>query len=248
MRLVRFDSDDPAAHLACDEVLLRRAEAGRPGECLRLYEVPGPAVVLGISGRRSGEVREEACRDAGVAVLRRASGGGAVVIGAGCLCYSAVLDADRSPELRGVRSSYRLILGRLVAALRARGLECAHAGLSDLAREGRKVGGCAQKRARRFVLHHGTLLHAFDTGLMERFLRHPPSSPAYRGGRPHGEFVANVPLAGAELSEAVQEAFGVLPGAVAADLSSDLADEVSALVRQKYSRDAWNLFRRAPEG
>jgi lipoate-protein ligase A len=44
------------------------------------------------------------------------------------------------------------------------------------------------------LLHHGTFLCDFDLGLMERYLKKPAREPAYRRGRSHGEFVANLPL------------------------------------------------------
>src|SRR5258708_37980163 len=85
------------ANLALDEALLLEAEAGRGGEVLRLWECPRPAVVLGAGGCLADDVEESACRAGGVPVLRRASGGGTVLLGPGCLCYSLVLAYERSP-------------------------------------------------------------------------------------------------------------------------------------------------------
>lgn len=243
MRAVHFEGEDAALHLACDEVMLRHAEADRIGECLRIYEVTSPALVLGVACRWQGDARVEACREAGVPILRRASGGGAVLLADGCLNYSLILDTESRPELRGVRESYRWILGRLIGALAARGLHCGQAGLSDLTWNGRKVGGSAQKRLRRMLLHHGTLLYAFDVDRVERFLREPGSSPDYRAGRRHTDFIADLPLDQADVARAVRDAFSVQPGAREEDLSRDLADEVDALVRAKYGSEAWNLRR-----
>src|SRR5262245_40400973 len=89
-----------AENLALDEALLLEAEAGHGGETLRLWEWPHPAVILGAGCRLADEVDEEACRRDGVPILRRSSGGGTVLLGAGCLLYSLVLAYDRSPELR----------------------------------------------------------------------------------------------------------------------------------------------------
>src|SRR5437868_2848192 len=80
-----------AENLALDEALLLEAEAGRGGEVLRLWEWPLPAVVLGAGCRLAEDVDEERCRADGVPVLRRASGGGTVLLGAGCLLYTLVL-------------------------------------------------------------------------------------------------------------------------------------------------------------
>ena len=106
----------PAENLALDEALLLRAEAGEGGEGLRLWEWPRPAVVLGAGGRLADDVDEAACRADGVPILRRSSGGGTVLLGAGCLLYTLILDGERAHELAGVRSSYAFILERVAAA------------------------------------------------------------------------------------------------------------------------------------
>src|SRR2546430_163392 len=85
-------------NLALDEALLLAAEADGP-EVLRLWEWPAPAVVLGAAGRIREEVHEEHCRADEVPILRRASGGGTVLLGQGCLLYSLVLAYDSAPGL-----------------------------------------------------------------------------------------------------------------------------------------------------
>src|SRR5205823_3610625 len=102
----------PPENLALDEALLLEAEAGRAGETLRVWEWPGPAVVLGSGCRLAEDVDEQACRRDGVPVLRRASGGGTVLLGPGCLCYSLVLAYERDPALAEIRPSSALILRR----------------------------------------------------------------------------------------------------------------------------------------
>ena len=243
MLAVRFQSEDPARHLACDEALLRHADAGQIGECLRLYEITEPTVVLGVSSRWEQDVWPAACRRAGVPILRRVSGGGAVLLGSGCLNYAVLLDAGARGELRSVRPSYRWILSRLIAALAPHGIECAQAGLSDLAVAGRKVGGSAQKRGKRMVLHHGTLLYDFRTEDVAAFLREPEQAPDYRNGRPHTQFVANLPVSGTDLRHAVRTALDIGADAGTQDMSEALADQVGELVRGKYRCDGWNLRR-----
>ena len=60
--------------------------------------------------------------------------------------------------------------------------------------DGRKVSGNAQRRGRRALLHHGTLLYDFDPGLAARYLKEPIRRPAYRSGRCHADFIGNLPL------------------------------------------------------
>jgi lipoate-protein ligase A len=227
-----------AANLALDEALLLQAEAGGGPEVLRVWESPGRAVVLGAGCRLAEEVAEECCAADEVPILRRSSGGGTVLLGPGCLCYTLVLALEREPALREIRPSYRYILGRLAQALGEGipGIEAA--GISDLAVTGRKVSGTAQQRKRSFLLHHGTLLYNFDLALIPRYLREPPRSPDYRAGRDHLAFVQNLPLDGTAIKHRLRQAWGAN-----AELASWPAVEVERLMAEKYLLAGWTRRR-----
>jgi lipoate-protein ligase A len=211
VQLLDLSLPTAAENLALDESLFRGLEAAggagadtAPWERLRLWESPEPCVVLGRSGRAEEEVDLAACRAAGVPVLRRASGGGTVVLGPGCLCFALVLSYRARPALREVAGSYALLLGALARAL---GLPALTRDGSDLALGGRKVSGNAQLRGRFGLLHHGTLLHGFERSLLPRLLREPSRRPAYRGRRSHLEFVGDLPLPSKALKAALAAAF-----------------------------------------
>jgi lipoate-protein ligase A len=83
-------------------------------------------------------------------------------------------------------------MGRLATALsRHSGESVAVDGQSDLVIAGRKIGGSAQRRGRRAVLFHGSLLLNAEPDLMGKYLHEPGRRPAYRGERRHHEFVRN---------------------------------------------------------
>lgn len=195
MRLLDLTLPTAAENLALDEALLLEAEAGRGGEVLRFWEWPRPAVVLGSGGVLRDDVKEETCLDDGVPILRRSSGGGTVLLGHGCLCYSLVLSCNHAPELSAIRPSYCYILARVAEALADLSPRIDIAGTSDLTCDGRKLSGNAQQRKRHYLLHHGTLLHDFDLSLFTRYLKMPARQPEYRAGREHAEFVQNLACA-----------------------------------------------------
>ena len=128
---------------------------------LRLWELPSLAVVLGAGGSVAIDVNVAACEADGVPILRRASGGGTVLIGPGCLCFSLVLAYDSAPGLEDIRASNRYVLGRVANALRPL-VAARYEGTSDLAVHALKVSGNAQQRKRRHFFHHGTILCGFD--------------------------------------------------------------------------------------
>jgi lipoate-protein ligase A len=55
------------------------------------------------------------------------------------------------------------------------------------------------------VLHHGTLLHAFDASLVGKYLLEPCRQPGYRSGRQHADFLGNLPLSAAETGARLQK-------------------------------------------
>jgi len=221
-------------NLALDEALLLQAEAGQGGEVLRTWEWLHPAVVLGAGCRLALDVDEAACHDASVPILRRSSGGGTVLLGAGCLLYSLVLNQERERALGEIRPSYRYILEKIRAALddALPGIEVA--GTSDLAVGGRKFSGSAQQRKRGHVLHHGSLLYAFDRDLVGRYLRQPARQPEYRRDRAHAAFLMNLPLAAEEIKRRLRAAWLATTMATAWPL-----DLVQDLAEAKYNKEEW---------
>ena len=192
----RYDHDDTSVsvhdRLAREWRMYEAVEAGRAAVLHTIWEARRPVVVLGRSNRLAQWIDAAACRRDGIEVLRRRSGGGAVVLGPGCLNYALCLDIASGPHLADVAASFRFVLQHLVAALDVPGL--AIAATTDVACDERKVSGNAQRRGRRALLHHGTVLYDFDAGLADRYLRDPPRQPAYRARRDHATFMGNLPL------------------------------------------------------
>jgi lipoate-protein ligase A len=249
MRRLLLTLDTPAENLALDEALLDWAEEEGPAwEFLRVWESPQPIVVVGRSSRVGEEVNLPACATRRIPILRRSSGGAAIVAGPGCLMYAVVLSYELQPELRDIHRAHAYVLGRLAEAIRARGHSAQPAGTSDLAIcSAATAGHCADTAARKFsgnslrakrshMLYHGTLLYDFDLSLVDACLRMPARQPAYRGERDHGEFVANLPLERQSLVDAVLAAWPTT-----GDLDYWPRERVDQLVAERFSRDQWNL-------
>ena len=235
MRFLDCTPGTVAENLALDEALLLRGEESGQ-ECLRLWETLAPAVVLGAGCSLAADVDEAACVADNVPILRRSTGGGTVLLGHGCLLFSLVLAFERAPELAHIGSSYRYILEKICCALDVADLRLA--GISDLAVGSRKVSGNAQQRKRTHLLHHGSLLYAYDVNLVARYLRMPARQPAYRQERPHGEFLANLPLRRDDLASRLRQAFGAEETEENCPMES-----VVQLVKAKYARQEWTRRR-----
>lgn len=198
---------DEDSCLAGDIAMFEAVESGLSDHRYRFWQATRPIVVAGRHRPLLQDVQLEACRADAVPVVRRSSGGGTVVLGAGCLNYAVALSLVSRPDLRDVAASFRVILGAIAEVLAVPGLAVSG---TDLTIQSRKVSGNAQRRGRRAVLHHGTLLFAFDAGLAARYLVEPSRQPAYRAGRPHAEFLTNLPLPVERIQSAVEHALCAL--------------------------------------
>ena len=236
MRYLDLTLPTLAENLALDDALLEEAEmAVQPVETLRLWEARQYAVVVGRSSRLAVEVRGEACRELNVPVLRRISGGAAVVVGPGCLMYALVLSLRLRPRLRAIDQAHADVLGTIAAALRATvpGLRCR--GTCDLAMGAKKVSGNSVRVKREHLLYHGTLLYDFPLEMIGRCLAMPPRQPDYRQARLHDAFVANLPLDTATLRSALRTAWGAFE-----DCPDWPQAATQQLVAEKYAKTEWN--------
>lgn len=194
------------------------AESGLSQGGVTVWEASRAMVVVGRNTSLVDQVHEQACVADHVPIVRRMTGGGAVVLAPGCVSYGMVISLLERPEWLDVAASFDAVLGAIVSALALPGL-CAE-GDSDLALQGRKVSGNAQRRGRRTLLHHGTLLYDFDARLVTRYLKEPARQPDYRARRSHETFLGNIPRSRAEVMDAIRRAWDshLVPTALTGDV------------------------------
>jgi lipoate-protein ligase A len=229
--------DSPAHNLACDEALLEWCEEENVGEIIRFWESPKYFVVLGYTKPIAQETDEAACAALDIPILRRCSGGGTVLQGAGSWNYSLILRIDRDEQLQSVTGSNSYIMERqrkVLSSLLQAPVEIS--GHTDLTLQGRKFSGNAQRRKRRYLLFHGTLLLDFDLSLVEKVLRLPDVRPDYRADRPHTDFLTNLHLPRTQLRAAMMQTWN------ATHVLPELPlERIEQLVQSKYLNPDWNL-------
>ena len=171
----------PSLDLAFERWMLERAAGGVC--CAFIYSWPGPVVVLGYA-QDPADADLAWCRERGIPVLRRLTGGTGVIY-AGDLAISLALPASH-PWSKGVVSLYGRFLDVLEPALRAAGSAARRASdprraskvrspicfedhLSDTLLVGdRKAVGCAQTRRGGAVMVHAAVLLGLDAALYAR--------------------------------------------------------------------------------
>ncbi len=200
---------DPAENLHYDDMLLARAEKGEIGNTLRIWESPVYFAVLGRTGQAAEDLHIERLKTDSVPILRRSSGGGTVLQGPGCLNFSFVLSKEKNSELGDLRRSYHLILEGVLAVLKNLHVRAVFRPISDLAleKDEKKFSGNAQRRGRKFILHHGTILYDFNLDLITKYLAMPKDIPVYRQGRPHRDFITNLSIRKQDLIANLKDLF-----------------------------------------
>ncbi len=183
-----------------------------PPPVVRVEEARDVVVVTSRSRDPGREIFLEHCRDDGVAVVVRPTGGGAVVLGPGVVAVSVVRHA--APLGRFPEPYFHAFCGLVAGALSA----CSVAGVemrgtSDVCLNDRKIAGSSLRLWHDRALFQLSLLVDMDVGLIDRYLRTPSREPAYRQGRTHREFVITLREAG----------FAVTCGEVIAALRAALA-------------------------
>jgi lipoate---protein ligase len=237
MKLLDLTLPTPEQNLACDEALLDWCEEGAGEPMLRFWESPRPFVVLGYSNKTATEANVDRARADALPILRRCTGGGAVVQGPGCLNFSLVLEIPESGPLAAISETNRHIIGRhREALLPLLGDRLLVQGTSDLALGELKFSGNAQRRKRNFLLFHGTFLVDFDVALVERALPMPSRQPDYRRNRPHHEFLTNAGVATRDIKRRLAEAWGATE-----PLTKLPVRTIETLARQRYASGAWNF-------
>ena len=172
-RLVYEEPQDPALHMALDEVLAREVDTGRRPPTLRIWEWAAPAVIIGSFQSLRNEVDAEQARELGITVVRRISGGGAMLAEPGkTITYSLYAPGSLVAGMSYAESYAYLddwVIGALTGDL---GLNVWYRPLNDIASTQGKIGGAAQKRlAGGTVLHHVTMAYDMDPAVMMRVLR-----------------------------------------------------------------------------
>lgn len=251
---------EPAVALAWSECLANGPKVAAP--VCTLWFPTGISAALGLSQKPEKELLLNPDGSYPIGLIRRQSGGGAVLLYPGVVCWEAFASIGMIENLygkdAGIRSAYDFLSMPVVDGLKKIGLSAFRAGISDLSVKTRndtgemvrKIAGTAQYRRRENVLVHGALLVHADIDEMSRYLSFPSSQPDYRADRSHRDFCVGI----AELLDTPQGGFDALMAHVCSSILSaaeaggwecgyipeHLDGEALRLAQVKYRNPEWN--------
>lgn len=266
-RLIRSGYQSGAMNMALDEALLQSVAQGRSLPILRLYRWRPATVTLGYAQSAAEDVNLEACRAAGLEVVRRTTGGRAVLHDRE-VTYAVIAPVRQGLFEGSVLDCYRVIAEALQLTLRNLGLDArlepgrrppAHARAEravcftapsqyELLIDDCKVAGSAQKRQGKGFLQHGSLPLEMDLQLLGRILPGNSDLAVEQRFRKVGwlnRWSART-LEVDEVEEALMDGFRERLGLRWRVSRPDASETVLAeqLYRDKYGRPEWTLDKR----
>jgi lipoate-protein ligase A len=240
--------------MALDEAMADEAGKGPAPPTLRLYGWQAPAVSLGCFQRAS-EVNLEFCRNAEIPVVRRPTGGRAILHGDE-LTYSFVSATGDGRFSTGLFDSYRLLGEAFLRTFVSMGL---HAGIrldrkaagsrsslcfrsasyGEITVRGEKVIGSAQRRRNGSLLQQGSIPLTADRRLTQGVFGNGDAEGHITG---LGTLMSSITLDALKSSvvKAFEDAFGIR---LVRSRPSAGEEALAETLLQKYRSPAWNLRR-----
>jgi lipoate-protein ligase A len=246
-RLIVEDSVGAARGLAADQTLAHRAAAGDSPPTLRLYTYRSHCALTGRFQAVENEIHVGYCRDHGIEINRRPTGGGAILMGADQLGVALAWPCGQSVAYSEARVWMRHFsegLGRSLAVL---GVNAAFEGKNDLRVDGRKIAGLGVYCTPGGLLFHASLLVDLDVELMLRVLKTPfekirereIASVSARMTTLRRETGSAIPMRDVMRQVAAGYAAALGVDLVYGNYSMEELKDVAALEASQYSTGAW---------
>ena len=223
-------------NMALDEVLMNCINY-HSMPILRIYGWRPPTVSIGYFQSMDEEVDIKKCRQMGINVVRRMTGGGAVLHESE-LTYSFITNVYP----KNIMESYNLICDPVVICINKLGFNAKFAPLNDIIVNGKKVSGNAQTRKKGILLQHGTILLSVNLEKMFSVLKVPSEKVKDKMIDDAKERVMGLNKPFDEVAYNLKESFSDKFGAeiVVDNLTTKEEESTKKLAKEKYSSDQWN--------
>nr|WP_187354048.1 biotin/lipoate A/B protein ligase family protein [Brevibacillus laterosporus] len=263
----------PEMNMAIDEAILSLHSQGKVPPTVRFYTWNPATLSIGYFQKMEKEINIEEVKRRGLGLVRRPTGGRAVLHDAE-LTYSVIVSEDHPQMPKSVTEAYKVISMGLLHGFQKLGLQAEMVSLAseeekakynspgssacfdspswyELVVEGKKVAGSAQTRQKGVILQHGSILLDMDVDLLFSLLTFPSERVKERMMNSFKQKavtineVSSKPISLEEAIEAFYHGFaeGLGIELVAMDLTDEEQQLANELAENRYSRDEWN-FRR----
>lgn len=259
-RYLESDGVSAAGGLAYDEALMLhygwnggrnggrdevQNETAVPNAALRLYTYRPHCALVGRFQSIADEIDLAYCDREDFQVGRRATGGGAIIMGPGQL---GVAIAARAPVGEGPREVLRCYARGVIAGLAGLGIEAQFRSKNDLEVGGRKIAGLGlYLDPRGALLFHASVLVDLDVALMLAALRIPGAKISDKGVARVGERVTTISnelnrqLTASDVRECFAEHLATAFGATLtpSQLDAEETSRQTELLDSRYGDESW---------
>ncbi len=266
-RFLNTGHQSPGMNMALDEAILLACEAGTAPPTLRVYGWQPLALSLGYAQSVSKEVNPDACHRYGIEIVRRPTGGRAVLHDDE-VTYSVVMPIASQDGARSLTEHYHLIGLALAEAFTHLGLAvrlsrpqraakerqapspACFAALSryELSVSGKKLVGSAQKRGQYALLQHGSIPLSLDRQRLFQCLRVPPKQHDALVQEAYTTMIAvheaaTTPIALDDIHEALRHGFAtsLATSVIEGEVQPEEWQIAQELYTSKYATTTWNL-------
>ena len=243
-RMIPFRYFNAFMNMAIDEAIMEAVRNEDSAPTIRFYGWEPSAVSIGYFQGIRNEVNLESTKNAGVDVVRRMTGGGAVYHDYfGEVTYSIIGKVETFPV--NIINSYNIICADIVYALDLLGIKANFAPVNDILVNEQKISGNAQTRRNGFLLQHGTILYKVDVEQMFSLLNvsaEKISDKLIKSVQKRVTSVSDqVTVSMQDLQIALQAGFSHNRSVEIGDYSTQELQRATQLVKEKFQTDAWNF-------
>tara|TARA_Y100000310_G_scaffold167856_1_gene167790 strand:+ start:4495 stop:5268 length:774 start_codon:yes stop_codon:yes gene_type:complete len=160
-RLIEQETHDAKMNMALDHILLDSSPA------IRFYKWKNNSISLG-AYQNSEEVNLKECKKNNIEIVRRLTGGGAVLHTQKDLTYSFI--APIKLFNNDVSKAYTTVCSWIISALSNLGISSVIKNKNDLMINNKKISGNAAKIEGGIYLQHGTIIYDLNASLMPTLL------------------------------------------------------------------------------
>lgn len=247
-RLILDHKHGAAYNMAADEIILKSYVEGRSQPTLRLYGWERPAISLGyFQDLEKSKIDQDYCRNLDIEIVRRPTGGRAVIHGWDITFSVAIGEKDIPDQFHSVLGSHTWLMKGIIAGFQELGIESEMGGAERAAGRGQsadcfahtadcdvrvgneKVAGAAQVRKGGAILEQGSIPYE------------PPTINVFgeTARDPRNSVLAGIPFKAARMAMVVgfEKALGLQ--FVATTLTRAETESAFCLANEKYSSAEW---------
>lgn len=241
-RLIRAKVFDAYMNMAIEEAIMESVRQKKSPPTIRFFKWEPAAVSIGYFQSTESEVNLEKCKDKGFDVVRRITGGGAVVHNKE-ITYSIIAPVEEFDK--DIIKSYEQICGYIIKALDILGIKAVFKPINDVLVDNKKISGSAQTRRQGILLQHGTLI--FDTkqeeilsylqGKTKKHNLTKSSKKIITCVTEHSDVTLN------DVEKALEKAFASDRQVETGEITTKELERAKELAKNKYSSREWNYLR-----